>query len=297
MFSKKKMSASTESCSTSIDELKKAIQDADTIIVGAGAGLSTSAGLTYSGERFEKYFGDFIKKHHIPDLYSGGFYPFSTPEEYWAWRSRQILINRYEKAPLPVYDKLYQLLKDRDYFVLTTNVDHQFQMAGFDKKRLFYTQGHYGLWQCPLPCHDQTYDNEETVRKMALEQKDMKVPSSLVPHCPVCGRPMAMNLRCDNTFVQDKGTYEAAERYEDFLKKHEGQKVLFLEIGAGNNTPDIIKYPFWQMTAKNPRAQYACISLDPSFPPPQKSAAVLSVFRKMPEKPFGNCLNKSPFLF
>ena len=260
MFSKIWTKKSTESCSDGIGMLKKAVKEADAVVIGAGAGLSASAGLTYSGERFEKYFGDFIDKYHIRDMYSGGFYPYSTLEEYWAWWSRHIFYNRYVDAPRPVYPALYEMVRDKEYFVLTTNVDHQFQKAGFDKKRLFYTQGDYGLWQCSKPCHQKTYDNEKTVRKMVAEQKDMKIPAELVPKCPVCGAPMTMNLRCDDTFVQDEGWYSAAERYNDFIRRHEGRRILFLELGVGGNTPGIIKYPFWQMTAANPNAVYACIN-------------------------------------
>ena len=237
------------------------------MVVGAGAGLSASAGLTYSGERFRRYFGDFQAKYGIRDMYSGGFYPFESLEEYWAWWSRQILVNRYEKAPEPVYEDLLNLVKDRDYFVLTTNVDHQFQLAGFDRQRLFYTQGDYGLWQCSRPCHQETYDNEAAVRRMFAEQREMRVPTELVPRCPRCGRPMTMNLRCDNTFVQDGGWYAAARRYEDFLRRHQGMRVLFLELGVGGNTPVIIKYPFWKMALENRKATYACVNLEESYVP------------------------------
>ena len=193
-------------------------------------------------------------------MYSGGFYPYDTPEEYWAYWSRYILINRYTDAPKPVYEELFRLVKDKDYFVITTNVDHCFQKAGFDKKRLFYTQGDYGLFQCSEPCCQETCDNEAIIRQMVAEQKDMKIPSALVPHCPHCGKPMAMNLRADDKFVEDEGWHEAAERYANFLRTREGQKILLLELGVGYNTPVIIKYPFWQMTAKNSRATYACIN-------------------------------------
>ena len=237
------------------------------MVIGAGSGLSTSAGLTYSGERFERYFSDFIAKYHIPDIYSGGFYPFETLEEYWAWWSRHIYYNRYVDAPKPVYQDLLALVRDKDYFVLTTNVDHQFQRAGFDKKRLFYTQGDYGLWQCEKPCHQKTYDNEEPVRRMVAEQQEMRVPTELVPRCPVCGRPMTMNLRCDDTFVQDEGWYQASSRYEDFLRRHRGTRVLFLELGVGGNTPGIIKYPFWQYTQGNPNATYVCVNFKEAFTP------------------------------
>ena len=230
------------------------------MVIGAGSGLSTAAGLTYSGPRFRRYFSDFIAKYQIPDMYSGGFYPFQTLEEYWAWWSRHIYYNRYVDAPKPVYQDLLDLVKEKDYFVLTTNVDHQFQRAGFSKKRLFYTQGDYGLWQCMVPCHQKTYDNEDTVRRMVEEQKDMLVPTELVPRCPRCGRPMTMNLRSDDTFVEDEGWHAAAERYSEFLRRHQRLRVLFLELGVGGNTPVIIKYPFWQMTAQNPHAVFATIN-------------------------------------
>lgn len=267
MFSRILTQKSILTYSEQIGKVRQALHEADAVVIGAGAGLSTSAGLTYSGPRFQEHFGDFIQKYKIQDMYSGGFYPFETLEEHWAWWSRQIMINRYEKAPKPVYDELLKLVHDKDYFVLTTNVDHQFQLAGFDKERLFYTQGDYGLWQCSEPCCQKTWDNEETVRRMVAEQRDMRVPTELVPHCPVCGKPMTMNLRCDNTFVQDKGWYAACSRYEDFLRRHEGANVVYLELGVGGNTPVIIKYPFWKMTYQNAKAVYVCINLSESCCP------------------------------
>lgn len=261
MFLRTVTRKSTQNYSDNINRLKEATAAADAILIGAGAGLSTSAGFEYSGERFYKYFSDFNKKYGITDMYSGGFYHYQTLEEYWAWWSRQIFINRYDVEIGKPYRDLLTLVKDKDYFVLTTNVDHQFQLAGFDKKRLFYTQGDYGLWQCSKPCHNKTYDNEDLVRRMYNEQKDMKIPSELVPKCPVCGAPMTMNLRCDDTFVQDDGWYKAAERYENFVRRHKDLNILLLELGVGNNTPVIIKYPFWQMTAQNKNAAYACINL------------------------------------
>ena len=267
MFLRTSTRKSTAVSSNPIERLREALESADAVIIGAGAGLSASAGLTYSGERFRQTFGDFQAKYGIRDMYSGGFYPFQSLEEYWAWWSRQILINRYEKAPKPVYDQLLELVQDKDYFVLTTNVDHQFQLAGFDKERLFYTQGDYGLWQCSKPCHQQAYDNEETVRRMAAEQRDMKVPTELIPRCPRCGRPMTMNLRIDGTFVQDEGWYAAARRYEDFLRRHQGQRLLFLELGVGSNTPLIIKYSFWKMTMQNRKATYVCINQEEAYLP------------------------------
>lgn len=248
-------------------QLKQVVEQADAIVIGAGAGLSASAGLTYAGERFERYFSDFQKKYGIQDMYSGGFYPFETLEEYWAWWSRHIMVNRYEKAPKPVYNDLLKLVVDKDYFMLTTNVDHQFQLAGFDKKRLFYTQGDYGLWQCSEPCHQGVYDNETAVRQMWAEQREMRVPSELIPHCPRCGRPMTMNLRADDTFVQDEGWYRAADRYQDFLRHHQRGRVLYLELGVGMNTPVIIKFPFWKYTHENPDATYVCINFGEASAP------------------------------
>lgn len=237
MFSRNRMKESTGNCSAQIEQLKQALETADAVLIGAGAGLSTSAGLTYSGERFERYFSDFYRKYGISDMYSGGFYPYDTLEEYWAWWSRQVFYNRYVDAPIPVYRELLALVKDKDYFVLTTNVDHQFQRAGFDKKKLFYTQGDYGLWQCSKACHNKTYDNEAEVRQMLARQQDMKIPFELIPRCPVCGAPMTMNLRCDDSFVQDEGWYAAQSRYSDFVRRHKHGTVLYLELGVGNNTP------------------------------------------------------------
>ncbi|MDO4962172.1 MAG: Sir2 silent information regulator family NAD-dependent deacetylase [Eubacteriales bacterium] len=303
MFSKIWMNRSTESSSNNIESLTDALKAADAVVIGAGAGLSTSAGYVYTGERFNKYFSDFAEKYGFRDMYSGGFYPYHTPEENWAFWSRYIYINRYTPTPKPVYEKLLDLVKSKDYFVLTTNVDHCFQKAGFDKQRLFYTQGDYSLWQCSEPCHDKTYDNEETVRKMILAQGyeieedgtlvipegteiKMTVPTKLIPRCPVCGKPMRMNLRADDTFVQDDGWYAAAVRYGDFLARHgikasgfwsdRGEqkrnhdyngKVLFLELGCGMNTPGIIKVPFWQMTNENRHATYACINYGEAMAP------------------------------
>ena len=250
-----------------LEKLKATAATADAVIVGAGAGLSASAGFAYSGERFDKFFSDFAKKYGFHDMYSGGFYPYPTAEEYWAYWSRYIQINRYENAPKPVYADLYRLLDGKDYFVITTNVDHCFQKAGFDKKRLFYTQGDYGLFQCSQPCCSKTYDNRLQIAAMVAEQSQMRIPSRLIPKCPVCGRPMTMNLRADDRFVEDEGWHEAAERYELFLRRHKGMRILFLELGVGYNTPGIIKYPFWQMTVENSGAVYACLNLKDAAAP------------------------------
>ena len=267
MFSQRKTMKFTADYFDNIRRLKQKIVTADAIVIGAGAGLSTAAGFTYSGERFEKYFSDFIQKYGFSDLYSGGFFPFESPEEHWAYWSRYIYINRYMDVDNGTYKTLLSLVKDKDYFVLTTNVDHQFQKAGFDKHRLFYTQGDYGLFQCLEPCCQKTFDNEEFIRRMYNEQKNMRVPFELIPKCPECGKPMTMNLRADDKFVQDEGWYKARERYADFLRRHEGMHMLFLELGVGFNTPVIIKYPFWQITAKNPNAVYACINFNEAFCP------------------------------
>ena len=269
MFSRIWTKKSTPDYSAQIKNLQTALSEADTVVIGAGAGLSTSAGFVYSGERFETYFSDFAAKYDIKDMYSGGFYPFATLEEHWAYWSRYIYINRYMDAPKPVYDAILKLVQDKDYFVITTNVDHCFQKAGFDKKRLFYTQGDYGLFQCSEPCCQETFENEAVISEMVMQQENMKIPTELLPVCPHCGKPLTMNLRSDDKFVEDEGWHQAAERYENFLRTRAGGKILFLELGVGYNTPGIIKYPFWQMTAKNPDAIYACINQGQAVCPPE----------------------------
>lgn len=267
MFSKIKTMKATENYLNNLEKLKEEFNTADAILIGAGAGLSASCEFDYIGERFEKYFSDFKEKYGITDMYSGGFYDFDTLEEYWAWWSRHILINRYDCEVGKPYKDLFSIVKDKNYFVLTTNVDHQFQRAGFDKKRLFYTQGDYGLFQCSNGCHNITYDNEEIVRKMVAQQKDMKIPTELIPRCPKCNKPMTMNLRCDNLFVQDEGWYLACNRYLDFIRRNENSHILYLELGVGMNTPGIIKYPFLQMTAKNKNAVYYSVNSELSYVP------------------------------
>ncbi|HIR12904.1 MAG TPA: Sir2 silent information regulator family NAD-dependent deacetylase [Candidatus Choladousia intestinavium] len=249
------------------DRLKNEIENADAIVIGAGAGLSNSAGFIYTGERFSSHFADFEQKYGFHDMYTGGFYPFKTLEEHWAYWSRYIYYNRYVDPPKPTYSALLRLVRDLDYFVITTNVDHCFQKAGFDKKRLFYTQGDYGLFQCSEPCCQETFENEEIIRAMLKLQKDMRVPSELLPACPHCGKPLTMNLRSDDRFVQDEGWYKAAGRFEDFLRRHQRGKILYLELGVGYNTPGIVKFSFWRMTAENPRAVYACVNLGEAYAP------------------------------
>ncbi len=260
MYSKILTMKSTNNYWNNIEKLRHKIKKADAVLIGAGAGLSASAGFTYSGKRFEDNFSDFIKKYGFKDMYSAGFYPYKTLEEHWAYWSRYVFINRYQNTPKTTYHDLLKLVQNKDYFVITTNVDHCFQKTGFDKGRLFYTQGDYGLWQCSKPCHNKTYDNETIIKKMTIEQRDMRVPSELIPYCPVCGAPMTMNLRADHTFVEDDGWHTAAGQYQDFVQLHKEASLLYLELGVGNNTPGIIKYPFWQMTAANPKAMFACIN-------------------------------------
>ena len=281
----KNITAQEELEEVKIKNLKNEIEKADAIVIGAGAGLSTSAGFTYSGERFEKYFFDFSKKFGISDIYSGGFYQFPDKETTWAWWARHIYFNRYINPTKPVYRDLFSIVKDKEYFVITTNVDHLFQRAGFDKKRLFYTQGDYGLFQSVNSQNQKTYDNEEWVMK-AIEVQgfkknsegifevpenkkiSMKIPTELIPKCPD-GSDVIMNLRADSSFVEDEGWHRASKNYYNFLEKYKDKHILFLELGVGNNTPVIIKYPFWQMTMENKNAIYACINYNEAFCPTQ----------------------------
>ena len=282
-----RMRITPETTENGIEKVRKALDEADTVIIGAGSGLSTAAGYTYSGERFYKYFSDFAEKYHIEDMYSGGFYPFPDMETYWAWWSRHIWVNRYVPIPNDTYDRLFNLVKDKDYFVLTTNVDHCFQRSGFDKKRLFYTQGDYGLLQSSDPhgaSAHKTYDNEEICRKMLLAQGfeigednsliipegaeiKMRIPTELIPYCPDDGELMTTNLRADDSFVEDEGWHKAAERYSEFLRRHEGTKTVFVETAVGFNTPGIVKFAFWKMTGEWPDATYICLNQGQAYAP------------------------------
>ena len=266
-----------------LEKLKAAIDETEAVLIGAGSGLSVSAGFTYSGERFEKHFSGFIKKYHLNDMYSAGFYPFPTLEEYWAYWSRHIYYNRYDLEKNKVYSGLLKIVKNKDYFIITTNVDHQFQLAGFDKERLFYTQGDYGLWQCSVPCHQKTYDNEAAVRQMMEKQKDFKIPSELIPYCEKCGAPMTMNLRINSTFVQDEGWDRASRNYRNFLISYKKSKILFLELGVGGNTPGIIKYPFWNMAAGNSSSIYACINRGESVCPSETKGRSILLYADIKE--------------
>ena len=247
--------------------LAEELDACDAVLVGAGAGLSTAAGLSYSGARFHEHFADFRDAYGITDMYSGGFHPFPDAQVYWAWWSRHILLNRYDVPPGKPYLDLLALVADKDFFVITTNVDHQFQLAGFDKRRLFYTQGDYGLFQCARNCSDETFDNESAIREMAARQKDMRVPAELVPTCPRCGAPLVPNLRVDGRFCEDRGWHEAAARYREFRRIHAKDRVLYLELGVGNNTPVIVKYPFWEAAQTNDNATYACVNRGEAYAP------------------------------
>lgn len=277
MFSRMRTTRSINTCSAEIERLGAALNTADAVVIGAGAGLSTAAGFSYSGERFRKNFSDFEEKYGFHDMYSGGFYPYETAEEFWAFWSRNIMLNRYTEPPGSVYGDLRALVKDKDYFVITTNVDHCFQKSGFDKKRLFYTQGDYGLFQCSEPCCNETFDNEKIVRQMYALQRGMKIPSELLPKCPRCGKPLTVNLRSDGKFVEDAGWHKAAERYADFIRSRKDTRVLYLELGVGYNTPGIIKYPFRQLTAANPKAVYACVNLREAGCPREISERAISI--------------------
>lgn len=243
-----------------IERIKELLSEADAIVIGAGAGLSTAAGFEYGGDYFLENFPDIHEKYGYTDMYSAGFHPFSTSEEKWGYWCRFIYLQRYKEGPKPLYVKLLNMVKDKNYFVITTNVDHQFQLAGFSKERLFYTQGDYGLFQCSKPCHKKTYENEKQILEMLHSLKDGFIPSNLIPKCPICGEEMTMNLRSDETFVEDEGWNKAADRYEQFLQENKNKKILFLELGVGFNTPGIIKYPFMKMTYHFKDAFYVCVN-------------------------------------
>lgn len=245
-----------------LNHVKLLIDEADAVVIGAGSGLSTSAGLDYSYDRFSSLFPDFIEKYKYNHMYHAAFQEYDSLEEHFAYWSRHIYYNRYEFKDNGTYRCLYNLIKDKNYFVLTTNADHLFVKNNFDKDRLFYTQGNYGLWQCSVPCHNNTYDNFELVSEMINTQVDMKIPTDLIPYCPKCGELMTTNLRKDDTFVEDEGWHKASLCYSNFINDNKNKKVLFLELGVGLNTPGIIKYPFWNMCYQNVQSNYVVVGLD-----------------------------------
>ena len=260
-----------------IEKFISYISTSKAIIIGAGAGLSTSAGFLMSGERFDKYFFDFKKKYNIQDMYSGSFYPYSNKAEFWAFMSRNIYLNRFTPMPKNTYNILYEIFKDKNYFILTTNADHLFQKAGFDKNKLYYMQGDMGLLQCKKPCHFKNYDNYDTIKNMLIDQgfnfdeKGELIPSSnikseisenLKPKCPECGGEMDLNLRGGYNFVQDEGWYKHQQLYTDFIDKYKNDDILYIEIGVGYDTPSIIKYNFWNKVAYNKKAKFVSINLE-----------------------------------
>ncbi len=249
-----------------IEKIKELIASSDKILIGAGAGLSAAAGFEYGGKTFMDNFAYMYNLYGYTDMYSAGFHPFDTNLEKWAYWAKFIKLNRYSGVKM-LYKDLYKLVGAKDYFVLTTNVDHQFQLAGFDKKRLFYTQGDYGLFQCSVPCHNKTYDNEKIINEMVLKEKNHKIPENLVPRCPVCGKEMETNLRSDDNFVEDEGWRKALNNYQNYMKEAKNKKVLLFELGVGYNTPVIIKYPFWRFTKENKNAFYVSVNLDDDYVP------------------------------
>lgn len=240
-------SSMKESLQSRLNRARDALAACDLLLIGAGAGLSGAAGLTYDGQRFRENFSDFIEKYPLCDMYSSAFYPFSTEEERWAYWARHISVNRYDPPALPLYRNLRELAERKPHFVITTNVDHQFYKAGFTGERIFAVQGDYGLRQCAKGCHDILYDNEQLVKRLRASAVNCMVPTELVPLCPVCGGRMDVNLRKDERFVEDENWHMASERYVRFIRKLSGKRVVFLELGAGFNTPGIIRYPFEQM--------------------------------------------------
>ena len=255
-----------EEYSSRILQAKQAIKQADYIIIGAGSGLSTAAGLLYSGEKFEKDFREFIEKYHFDNLYSASFYEFKTQEEKWAFFAKMIKLNRYNEKPLKLYQELYEIVKNKEYFVLSTNVDGQFYNSGFDKDKVFEVQGDYEYLQCENACHNKLYNNRDLVEKWLQNTKDCEISSNLIMKCPVCGGNMDMNLRKDANFVQDENWYRQSEKYEDFLSRSKGKNVVLLEIGVGFNTPGIIRFPFEQMTANNVKTTLIRINKDYPLP-------------------------------
>lgn len=254
-----------------------ALEGAEYVLIGAGAGLSAAAGLTYSGKRFEDRFLEFIEKYGMTDMYSAGFYPFVDEEARWGYWSKHVCVNRIEPEALPLYNTLYELVKDKNYFVLTTNADHQFYKAGFGEDKIFATQGDYGLIQCKRGCHPKTYDDREMMIQMDQARKDCRVPSYMVPKCPVCGGPMTMNLRCDQYFVEDEAWYEAEERFGRFLNVCRKKKTALLELGIGFNTPTIVRFPFEKLARENRNMTLIRLNLNEAIVPESLGARGIGI--------------------
>lgn len=259
-------------------QAKKLIEEADAIVIGAGSGLSAAAGLTYSGERFEKNFKEFIAEYKMTDMYSAGFYPFRTSEEKWAYWSKHIFLNRYSDDGLELYKDLYNIVKDKNYFVLTTNVDSQFEKVGFDKSKIFEVQGNYGEFQCSGPCHNKVYNNKDQVLKMLEQQKDLKIPTELIPKCPVCNSEMTTHLRADHRFVETEEWDKQCDKYYSFINDNQDKNIVLLELGVGFNTPTIIRFPFERLNSRLPKVSLIRVNQE-NF----ESAGVITITNDMKE--------------
>ena len=190
-----------------------------------------------------------LQKYGFTDLYSSSFYDFETEEEKWAYFAKHIYFACTGMEGTKLYKNIYEAIKDKEYFVITTNVDDQFYKSGFDKNKIFRVQGSYRYIQCSKACHDKLYDDTEMVKDMIkATDKELKIPSSLVPICPVCFEYMEPNLRKDEYFVEDENWHKQSMAYRDFLERNKDKKLLLLEFGVGFNTPGIIRYPFEKLT-------------------------------------------------
>lgn len=273
-----------------VEAAANAIEEAEYVLIGAGAGLSAAAGLTYGGKRFTDNFPEFIEKYGMTDMYSAGFYPFPSEEARWGYWSKHVYVNRIEPEALPLYKKVYELVKNKKYFVLTTNADHQFYKAGFGEDKIFATQGDYGLVQCMRGCHQKTYDDIFMMKQMNEAREDCKIPSHMVPRCPVCGGPMAMNLRCDQYFVEDAAWHEAEEHFGAFLNECRKKKVVLLELGIGFNTPTIVRFPFEKLTREKENMTLIRLNLDEAIVPESLGKRAIGINSDM-EKSITDILN------
>lgn len=267
-----------------IKQAAKQIKEADRILIGAGAGLSTAAGLTMGGSRFTDNFKDFIEKYGGPymrDMYCAGFYPFPSEQAKWGYWSKSGMVNRVLPGALPLYKKIYKLVETKEHFVLTTNVDHQFLLSGFDEENVFATQGDYGLIQCKRGCHPKTYDAVKRFKQMDAARRDCSIPSYMVPKCPVCGGPMEMNLRSDQYFVEDEAWHKSEKRFGEFLRKCENQKTVLLELGVGFNTPTIIRFPFEKLVREHKDMSLIRLNLDEAVVPEEFEERVIGIDEDM----------------